>query len=190
MSLFRESLGMKISALILTILLTGVLSGCSSIPLSTMLKMRGFDKSDFIQISAEEIRIRVTLDKQVELNLDDSNLSVKLVSEAQTEMFRFPIELTSKEVVSKRSGWWSKEVSQAVSVFRLSKRGLKDFHKLQDRLQRASHGALGLDAHVALDPKHEHQTGTMSLELKLFEEEDFFVLIDQYEYEIGEKQSF
>lgn len=54
-----------IKALVVTVFAFLLLQGCSNIPVSTMMKMSGFDEEDFIKLNPEDIRVKVRSNTQV-----------------------------------------------------------------------------------------------------------------------------
>lgn len=75
--------------LILSLMVT-CLSGCTSIPLSTMAKFATADESDLISLEAEAIRARVTLDQPLEPDHESIALKMEVDDGQRVQILDFP----------------------------------------------------------------------------------------------------
>ena len=60
-----------------------IVSGCASIPLSTMLKFSSYQKSDFVAIKPADIRAKIILDQPIEIDIEKVELGLEVETEAK-----------------------------------------------------------------------------------------------------------
>lgn len=170
--------------------LISLLFGCSSIPVSTMLKMGSMDVSTLQVVDGEKVLTRLTLQPDVSPNLDETKLELSLDTKQGERNFQFPLAYVSKSDTVIGAGMFSKDRKMVAHTLRLSEQGVADFKALQEEFSRQEPEGLGFSVKVRFNRDESHKQGIMSLELMLTEEEGFFTLLDEYEYTIGEKRSF
>ena len=68
-----------------------IVSGCASIPLSTMLKFSSYQKSDFVAIKPADIRAKIILDQPIEIDIEKVELGLEVETEQGDRVFKFPL---------------------------------------------------------------------------------------------------
>ncbi|MDF2179349.1 hypothetical protein P2G88_13910 [Aliiglaciecola sp. CAU 1673] len=167
-----------------------LLTACSSIPLSTMIKMRNFDQDSLQTLRAGDIRSRMTLPRGVGPDLEKTSLRVTLEFDKGEQQFSFPLEQLEQEDLILTGGLFSQDRLVSRYTLRLSEQGAAQFTQMQQSLQHNTPQSVGLSVSAILARDESHTKGIMTLELKLKAQEDYFVLIDEYAYEIGESKNY
>lgn len=166
-----------------------LLSACTSVPLSTMLKLRDFDQQQLQTLHGQEIRSRITLPRGVGPDLQKTSLRVTLEFAQGEQQFAFPLEQVSQEELTEGGGLFGKDQLVSRYTMRLSAEGLRQFAQMQQTLQGQSPQNVGLSVSAILARDKRHTQGIMTLELKLSDADPYFVLIDEYAYTVGEPPS-
>lgn len=167
------------SFLFLTVLL---ISACSNIPLSTMVKMSTFDNDDFLAVQADLVRVKAVLTQGFIVDLSNTTLVLQVKSTDATEKYFFPLRQRSTNQIQR---------SLVEQVFSLSKKGIDDFRKAQ---QRASQGGLlEYSYHMKIlfqiiDPNVK--SGSASVALKLAKDDDYIAIVDDLVLKAGMKRDF
>ncbi|MFZ5841911.1 MAG: hypothetical protein ACOY3E_03340 [Pseudomonadota bacterium] len=114
------------------LILLALFSACTSIPLSTMWKMRNFDEQQFAELNGEEIRVRVRLPAPSKLNVAETSLESTLETEQGRHSTQLTLEQESLRSYSVSEGLLFKEdVTYSEYVLRLSAGSLQRFATLQ-----------------------------------------------------------
>lgn len=166
------------------------LSACSSIPVSTMLKMSSLDETTLQQTNPEDVRTRITLRPGIQPNLELTNLAMALELAEGSRQFTFPLEQERVDPVVWGGGLFSDDQQMFAYTLRLTDEGVKDFAAMQKASQESEWRGIDLDIHVKFIGHERGDQGTMTLELKLAADEDFFTMFDRYEYTVGETRSY
>ena len=92
----------------------GAISGCSSIPLSTMIKFSSFDERDFLEITPAELRARVQLEQGFALSAKKSKLEIEIETVKGRQNYQFPLQEFALVVIPEEKGLFftSKEISE------------------------------------------------------------------------------
>lgn len=170
------------------LLFSTFLVACSSIPVSTMLRMSSMDAETLQEIQPEALRARITLEPQVTPNLEESKLSVTLGTLKGERQFGFSLQSDGQESIANEGGWFSEEAQLTAYTLKLSESAIADFKAMQAEFLQQSPESMGLNVKAILHRPDDHTSGVMTVELKLFSDEDFFTLVDEYHYTIGEKR--
>ncbi|XOV79460.1 MAG: hypothetical protein ACFHVJ_00515 [Aestuariibacter sp.] len=146
------------------------------------------DADTLQQIQAEALRARITLEPQVAPNLEESKLSVTLGTLHGERQFRFSLHSDGQENIANEGGWFSEGAQWTAYTLKLSESAIVDFKAMQAEFLQQSPESMGLNVKVIMHRPDDHTNGVMTVELKLFAEDDFFTLVDEYHYTIGEKR--
>ena len=154
--------------------LTLVLTGCTSIPLSTMLEFRSFGKEKFLTLQPEHIEAKIEFDEPVRADVEQSRLAVKLTTEHDVRSYQFPLVLLSQQHIPAERGLFSQQPAKNQYRFRLSDEAVQNFHAVQEDTQRHDAIAFEFTVNSAMEPLPEHiDEVRLSLFLKLSEDSDF-----------------
>lgn len=176
---------------IATILLILLVSGCASIPISTMLKLSSFDEDSFLLLEGEQVRAQVAVSQPYTINFDKTKLTLDTETDLGTRHFAFPLTLLSETEIPEEIGFFSSRKAQTQYTFKISDEGLTNFTELQraiEEKQRAQSKA-GFSFMVSAGFNEEplpNEIIVVSINLQLSEEDGYFALIENAEIEVEE----
>jgi hypothetical protein len=168
-----------------------LLTNCSSVPFTTMIKLSTFNEQSLTQMTAEEIKARITVNEFLNINLAETKLAMSVESDTGELMLNFPLELIAvfKNIEEKK--FFSTTPASQTYLLKLSPDAILDFKKLKQQLTNSTENKFGFAINAKLK-KQENLNASqltqqlfMTIELKLGHEEDFFTLIDNVELEDG-----
>lgn len=167
-------------AALLTLLLCYLLSSCSSIPLSTMAKFHRFGPEHLIHLQADEIRVRLKLPRQAELDPERTELQLYIASAERQYDEKFTVRLISQTMGYKDDGWFSPPVPVQSFVFELSDSSKQKFRELQQHLIVAAKPDQYIfsASSVLTNLSPEFDSVRMWVDLQLSDKEGFSPLID------------
>lgn len=165
-----------------------IVCACSSIPLSTMLKMRDFDETTLLAASSDEIRTRVTLDQGVAPDLEKMRLLLSLDLAKGERQFSFQLAMFSQRDYLQRGGFFQPDIARSEYVMKLTADSELAFQSLQRLIADESPNGLGVSLKIALDDDQKRRSGVINVEIQIEQQDGYFTLIDDYHYTIGEKR--
>lgn len=160
------------------------LAGCSSIPLSTMMKFSGYEKTDFFQINANELRIKATINSSSDIDLVvATKLSASITDEKSKVEFHFQLEKTKLETIPAVTGIFSDTPAFDIYYLKLTEQAVEDFNRMKEQAtsgtKKQGSFSAGLDWRKPIN--FEDEEIVFSVSLQLSPHEDYFTLIDQYQ---------
>ena len=186
---------MKINnALMIILLLTNTLVACSSVPLTTMLRLSSFDEQSLLTIKPSDIRAKITINDFIDIDLANTKLGLDLESSTGSLSLQFPLEKLTLTKNSAKSSFFSSTPASHTYLLQLSDEALIDFKKLQRKLQASEKNSFGvsinaqLKKNLVLTAEQKAQTVFITIEIKLYETEEFFTLIEQAEIDYGKSE--
>ena len=97
-----------------------IVSGCASIPLSTMLKFSSYQKSDFVAIKPADIRAKIILDQPIEIDIEKVELGLEVETEQGDRVFKFPLSLLERRAIPAKEGWFAFDEAKNEYILNLS----------------------------------------------------------------------
>jgi hypothetical protein len=160
------------------LLLSFVLSGCMSIPVSTIVRFATFDDEDLLQIDPSQVRMRITSDNDAPLIVKKTKLKMEMVAEdgAKATMPGAVILESEEDLHPEKSMWSLGYTPEHVYVLRLDEDAAASFQKLQDKVRRNEKGYLTVGVDYDFSGKEKAK---VTVELKLAAQEDYFTLLDK-----------
>jgi hypothetical protein len=182
MSLYDYSAETLLRKVAFFVLLASVvfLASCTSIPLSTMWKLKDYSSENIKDIDPLEFRARVTHQSSFYIKSEGSVFSLELSNDDEKVKFEIPLEVIGTEDVM-QGVFRSREFTK--TMLKMSEAGVKDFMKLQKDAGKLEdkYNKTWFKVKCSGDlkdrsnpPKHLELT----IEIKLNGNEDFFTLID------------
>ncbi len=161
------------------ILLCLCLSGCVSVPLSTIVRMSSFDERDFALLDAEVVRVKVTLPSGFGLDVGRSWLGVELTSPAGSHQSAFELEQERVQVVEIPGGVLSRAQAGTAYTLRLTATSKAKFRELQAFINRgrANQVTIRVVPRLSSFPK-ETDSVTVWIDLLLSATQGYFTLVD------------
>lgn len=108
-----------------------LLSGCASIPLSTMARFSGYDESDFVSIDPSEVRARITVPEEFAIDPAATALSVSFNSAGAENATSIPLQLIREDAVQLDGGWFASSKPGKRQTLRLTPPGIEMFRTVQ-----------------------------------------------------------
>jgi hypothetical protein len=162
------------------------LSGCVSVPLSTIVRMATFDERDFVQLDPDVIRVRLKLVEGFVLDPGKSTLGVKIASEAGDHFGEFKLDKVTESRAELAKGMFSSDVMGNEYTLKLAAQSKKEFRKLQSFVGKGRPGQVTIFIAPILSsyPK-EARTTNVWIDLLLSVDDGFFTLLDGAEVPMG-----
>jgi len=173
------------------VLLSVLLTACSSVPLSTMVKFSNYDKNDFFRIDPSQLRVKATINQVVDIDLSKATtLSAAIGGRDTNSKLVFQLEQVKTEVIPAVKGVFNNEPAYKVHYMKLTEQSINNFNQLikaaENRSDKQGQFQAGLSWDKPIDAKGE--TIVFSVALKLATDEPYFTLIDQFELAIPNKE--
>lgn len=169
----------------LILLMTSMaLAGCSSIPLSTMIKFSGYEKSDFFRINPSELRIKATINSSADIDLFvATKLSAAVTDEKGKVEYHFQLEKIKVETIPAINGMFTNTPAFDVYYLKLTEQAAADFTKLKEQATSGTkkQGSFNVGVNSRKPINFENEDILFSVSLQFSSQEDYFTLIDQYQ---------
>jgi len=186
---------MKRAIIVLSIV--SIMAGCSSVPISTMWRMKDFSDQDLAEIDPNELRVRVVHPVYMAFDLKNSHFEVGFVDDkGGNDEYAFGFKLLERLEI-KQGMFRKKFVGQ--TTLGLSSKGIDGFVRLQndlknhqDNSRKAGFNVLAnFGATEDWDKSKEWKNPKileLSILLKLAAEEEYFTLIDNARIELKDNK--
>ena len=162
------------------------LFGCSSIPISTMLKYRNFDEQSFTALDPSQIRSKITVSEPFTLKVEKIKLSLSLENEKGLRDFKFPLALEKRDNIAAQSGFFLSEPAKTEYTFKLSELAVNNFKETQNLLSQEAQGKASFSIGVGFNEEPQKaQSVYFSIALQLEEKDGYFTLIEETEVILG-----
>lgn len=109
-----------------------LLSSCSSIPISTMLKFRSFNEQSFVALNGSEIRSKIIVSQPFTLDLEKIKLSLTLDNDKGVRNFTYPLDLDMQKTIAAQDGFFKSTPARTEYTFKLSELAVKNFKETQN----------------------------------------------------------
>ena len=117
---------------VLVLIVILVLTSCSSIPISSMLKMATMDADDISAILPADVRVRLSVTEPVELQTKDVKLVLSFEHQDKTESkFQYLLKNIGQSKKQSIASFFGREQAKSVYLFRLSKESELEFNRYQ-----------------------------------------------------------
>ena len=168
------------------IFVTLLLQSCSSVPLSSMVKLASFDESDLLNIDPNAVRARLTLTEPAELETRNVQLALRFEYAGDKEQeYAFILKPVSVSKAVKES-WFSKDVLQHRYVFEIDEQSIQPFKSYQReflKYGKPSKYYWTVYYHIKKNLPQD-KISHLDLELKLAKKEDYFFLLKDAEIKV------
>lgn len=112
-----------------------LLSSCSSVPLSSLVKLASFDNDQLVSINPNEIKVRLSIAEPGEAETKNVKLALKFnYKDGVNKEYLYQLVLINSSSINEIAGWFSKEPKKHQYVFRLPKISQVEFMRLQKEL--------------------------------------------------------
>ncbi len=170
---------------IFVIMFSLIISGCSSIPLGTMLQLSSFDEKSFLELNPEELKIKIQIDKPVKIKVDQTDLTMVLETSKGKTILDYPLKVLSIKDFPPRKKLFTPLPGRTEYDFLLSKEAINNFHTLQSELRTDYPKKLNFSVGTGFDDFSEKLSKvTLSIFIKLDEDDGYITLFDRAPIEI------
>ena len=163
----------------LLILATLLLQSCSSVPLSSMVKLASFDESDLVNIDPYVVRARLTLTEPAELETKNVKLALRFEYAGDNEQeYIFILKPVSVTEVTKKN-WFSSDTLQNQYIFEIDEQSIQAFKSYQKEfLKYGKPSKYYWTVYYHIKNKiPKNKISHLDLELKLAKDDDYFFLL-------------
>lgn len=164
------------------VILTAVmifLCGCSSVPLSTMVKFGLMGIDDLADIKPEEIRAKVHIDNPIKIVPDKTKITLELDTDQEIFLYKFDLKLLHTNIIEPQIGWFSESLGKTEYIYSLNDTAIENFRATQSAAATKSLNGFSLSVKWRLDNYNDESDMTVSVYLKLAENQDYFVMFDR-----------
>lgn len=166
-----------VAVFLLTIVL-GV-TGCATVPLTTILRMATFNDLDFAELEPNVIRVKIKLEDGFKLNAEQSQLAVQITSPAGSHYGHFSLETISVSQTELSQGVFSRNVLGTEYTLRLSDTSQKAFEKLKDFVKRGKPRKILVAIRPILSSSPQSaETVTVWVDLLITNNDGYFTLLE------------
>lgn len=158
-----------------------LLVGCSSIPLSTMLRMSSFGQDDIVNIKPDDLRAKISMDKLVTFTDDQITLQFSYEeTERKIEEAMALVLIEQKQEIVEH--WFSEDEVKQVYLFAFNEESVEQLKKLQRspillNPNREGSGRLSVNWKLKEPNPRKYK---LSLDLLLVKSDGFFTLIEDF----------
>jgi len=171
-----------ILTLLFSLVFTLVLSGCSSVPFTTMMYFSNAQPQDFFQVDPQGIKVKVTINSEANFDpVASVNLAATIDEHAKTRQFTFPLTLVSVTKQGAKSGLFANTPAVDIFILKLSEQAIQNLALInqQRMLAQDKKGSLsaGVNFTKGVNVIDEHTR--LSIALKLADD-SFITLVDNW----------
>lgn len=170
----------KILKVVLTVVYLLAISSCSSIPLSSMIKVASMNDDDIASIRPSEVRVRLSVTEPVELKTTDVRLVLSFEYQDKTKSeFQYLLEYMDQSQLKSISSLFGSEPAKSVYLFKFSKKSELEFNRYQKSFQikgKPKRYFWTVYYYFKTRPQ-QGEKAEIDMELKLAKDEDYFYLL-------------
>ncbi|HZX79829.1 MAG TPA: hypothetical protein VFE72_02605 [Lysobacter sp.] len=156
------------------------LAGCTSIPLSTAMRLSSLDARTLAQLDPADVRVRVSLPSGFELDVPKSRLTLSLgATNGASRQGELALSLLQTTRESRSTGWFGADTPVSTYVLALSPDGVRQLRDMQQfaLARNPNTFELGVSAPLAKTPAHPREM-TFWADVKLRRAESWMRVID------------
>lgn len=167
-----------------------VLSGCTSMPLATMLKFSQFDEQTIAQLDPQQMLVKVSVRDDYSLIQDSTKLQMKFQPDDVNESTKaaLNLKLLSKVAETRSAGLFSSDTSVITYEFAVDQAGVETIRQMQAQFTKADHkGTMNFKVNTDFEPidaKNMKDELLLWIDLRLSEKEGYFPLIEAAHIEL------
>jgi hypothetical protein len=153
------------------------LTGCASVPLSTMLRMSTMNQQTLLELDPQQIRARVAVDGGFELDPKSTQLSLDISDETgKRESRSYVLNLLSKTNETRPGGMFHSDYPVVAYEFALDSESIEDLRRLQTVFAHGKNPRFNVN--VQTTAPGYYKSIRFWIDLKLRQSEPFMVVVD------------
>lgn len=165
--------------------------GCSSIPLSTVMRAAQYDREDLLNMAPQDLRLEIQMTRGLEVNINNTYLKIDIEFPKGDRAFTFLLtEISTMDYVEK-AGFVGQDKLKTSQVLWLSEAGRVSLNAMQSLLKQHQDVSFRYDVNVSLyhrDPKVLEGEFSALLSLNLSDKP--LMLIEDFQVKSGEHREF
>lgn len=152
-------------------------TGCASVPLSTMLRMSTMNQRTLFELDPQQIRARVAIYGGFEIDPKSTQLSLDIADEAgRRESRSYALNLLSKTNETRPGGLFHSDYPVVAYEFALDSESVKDLRRLQRAYEHSKNP--GLNLNVQTTAPGSYKSVRFWIDLMLKESEPYMTIVD------------
>ena len=121
--------------IIITLFLLSLLKGCTSIPLSSLIKLSTFGAEEFSQINPKQVRARLTINDPAKLQLHDVRLVFKFDYQFdENQAYQFILTPITQRSIAAQSNWYGSTPKRHQYDFKIAEKSVIEFSAYEQQL--------------------------------------------------------
>ncbi|WP_196140123.1 hypothetical protein [Aliikangiella sp. G2MR2-5] len=164
------------------IIFISLLSGCSSIPFSSWSQFSSFDGQQFRRIKPGDIRVKVEINQNVEMNINKTRLDLGLVNASSNRQVQLYSKLVEQQLIDAQKGFFSDTPAMRSTTYRLAEESVEQFRQLQSAwaLKGDNQLTFSVAASIPDAAKESSESVYLTTSIKLSKNADYITLIERY----------
>jgi hypothetical protein len=155
------------------------LSGCGSIPLSTMARFSAFDEADFASLDATQLRVRVSVPEGYTWDVRDVKLATQVDVGGKARSDTFRLQEIAEGRALRGAGLLSPGKPVHVTTLGLAEASLAAFRDLQGFMDNRKHKRVKLDVQLKLlSAPPDASAMRVWIDVMLSPADGYFTLVD------------
>ncbi|MCL1079716.1 hypothetical protein D5R81_16900 [Parashewanella spongiae] len=160
-----------------------LLTGCASVPLTTLFIFSHTDREVLEQANAEQLRAKITYKGGIKLESDVVllTLSYRLKEHGSNALLKFPLQLVSHKHKDPKQGWIIPTPEKNIYTFKLNSENQKVFLKTKQDILKDGLEVVNFNVDINLGKGHvskrDDESYRVSIDLKLNQNEEYFTLV-------------
>ncbi|WDE09539.1 hypothetical protein [Thalassomonas haliotis] len=162
-----------------------ILTGCASVPLSTMIAASHFDEQSFLDIDPSKLRIKLTINSSIHFQPEQADISAVITNQKGDFKSNLVLKEISVDTLAGKKGLFADTPSLDVFTLKLTQEAIDDFKNLQHLIRNTNPIKGGFAAGVKLDQnaRSTDEDVLVSISMKFTESGKYLVLMDNYKVE-------
>jgi len=173
--------------LFLSLIALVLLFACSSIPMSSLLKLATMDESDLLRVNPSEIRVRVSLIEPYRLAADKVELVLSFeYADNSHQEYKYALQLLDSQHTESVVSWFTQQQAKNIYRFKLTALSQLEYNRFKQTnssLLRPKRYEWRVNYWLDPVPQNNSHIG-LDLELKLSKQQDFFYLLKNAEMKV------
>ena len=173
------------SVILLAVILC--ISGCASIPLSTMISMSSMSPRSLVQVEPAQVRIRISVPQGFEVSVPTTHLTFVVDNSSVSHSSQLDLRTLNVMDDERPGGFLVSDLPVTTYLLALTPKGQAEFRSLQQVLLGMEHGTMqaGCEINFSKRPTGAQEV-TFWVDIKLSDSESFMPLLDGAEVSFGD----
>jgi hypothetical protein len=156
-----------------------LLAGCTSIPVTTALRLSSMNQQTLLELDPQQIRVRVAVEDGFEIDVANTQLTLTIASTGTKDAHSYHLNLLQKSRGSRSGGIFHSDYAVVSYELSLTPESVADLRALQKSMASKKNldGNLNVNADLLTIPDNAKSV-RFWIDLKLRQSESYMVLFD------------